>query len=89
MTHLSQFCVRDPLSARIMPLPPCAASTDIEHCLTLAVSARMMHVTHRPTLARAPKPVRSPENRQPQGSEIHVSSHSTFGHSKSGQRPAH
>jgi hypothetical protein len=46
----------------------------IDHCtsdgcvpcpdLSLAVSARVMPVTHRP------KPVRSPENRWPQGSEI-------------------
>ena len=40
---------------------------------TLAVSARLMPVTHRPLLARAPKPVRSPESRWPQGLEILVS----------------
>ena len=43
------------------------------HEFTLAVSARLMPVTHRPLLARAPKPVRSPESRWPQGLEILVS----------------
>ncbi len=43
------------------------------HQFTLAVSARLMPVTHRPLLARAPKPVRSPENRWPQGLEIFLS----------------
>jgi hypothetical protein len=35
-----------------------------EPSLSLAVSARLMRVTHRPN------PVRSPENREPQGSEM-------------------
>jgi hypothetical protein len=41
--------------------------------LSLAESARSMHVTHRPSLARAPKPARSPESRWPQGLEVAVS----------------
>jgi len=40
---------------------------------SLAESARLMPVMHRPLLARAPKPVRSPENRWPRGSEVVVS----------------
>ena len=57
-----------------MPLPSCAESPDIENCSTLAVSARLMPVTHRPSLARAPKPALSPESRWLQGSEVSVSS---------------
>ena len=46
--------------------------------LTLAESARSMHVTHRPSLARAPKPARSPANRWPQGLEVAVSGSSSL-----------
>ncbi len=88
MARWSQHYARDPLSTCKRPLRPSAGSPDIEHCFTLAVSARLMPVTRRPTLARAPKPVRSPENRQPQGSEIRVSLQSASGRSTFGQRPA-
>ena len=40
---------------------------------TLAESARLMHVTHRPLLARAPKTGEAPESRWPQGLESLVS----------------
>ena len=40
-----------------------------------------MPVTHRPLLARAPKPVRSPESRWPQGLEILVSGSYRSGYS--------
>jgi hypothetical protein len=40
---------------------------------TLAESARLMPVTHRPLLARAPKTGLSPESRWPQGLETLVS----------------
>ncbi len=46
--------------------------------ISLAESARSMHVTHRPSLARAPKPARSPESRWPQGLEVAVSGSSSL-----------
>ena len=44
MARWSQHYARDPRSMRKKHLPPCAESPDIEHCLTLAVSARLMPV---------------------------------------------
>jgi hypothetical protein len=78
---LNPGCLRSTPASRRNEISVCATkpvqrqsvSSKTFHEFTLAVSARPMPVTHRPLLARAPKPVRSPENRWPQGLEILVS----------------
>jgi hypothetical protein len=81
ISHMAQWCVCRDYGHTYPAIRECRWNTMLHYGMaphivllktvfTVALSARLMHVTHRPLLARAPEAGLSPESRGPQGMEI-------------------